>query len=243
VIKGAGTNQRSRWLRVPELVQARGLSPERLRQLRARWHRALVLAGLVGVAVGLATAGFEWLTARVLLNHVLKLPEAALVVLPAGGLLAAGVLLQRIGRTTPAISDDYLRAYHERPRDTSRRSVGSRIAASVLTLGSGVAMGFEGPAIFLGSTIGSWVQQRFRRAFSDQDRHVLLVAGAAAGVAAIFKAPAAGSSRLLARRGSTRATCSARWVSGLPAASARASSPMRSASPSDGTARTPWHRP
>jgi CIC family chloride channel protein len=61
------------------------------------------------------------------------------------------------------------------------------------TLGFGGALGLEGPSIYLGATIGSQVQHRFRRFFGGADRNVLLVAGAAAGIAAIFKAPATGA--------------------------------------------------
>ena len=53
-------------------------------------------------------------------------------------------------------------------------------------------MGFEGPAIYLGSVVGSAFERRFRQYFSSEERRLLLVAGAAAGVAAIFKAPATG---------------------------------------------------
>lgn len=48
-------------------------------------------------------------------------------------------------------------------------------------------------SLYAGATIGSRLQRRFPRAFRNADRRVLLVAGAAAGVAAIFKAPATGA--------------------------------------------------
>jgi chloride channel protein, CIC family len=181
------------WQRVYARSRWPSISRERLREVRHRWHRALVLALGVGVTVGLATAGFEWIAGQVLLEHVLTLPEAAQVLLPALGLLAATLVIRSIAHTTPSISDDYLRAYHGRERDARPRTVVARISGAIATLGSGGAMGFEGPAIYLGSTIGSWFQTRFRAYFSDRDRHALLVAGAAAGVAAIFKAPATGA--------------------------------------------------
>jgi CIC family chloride channel protein len=170
------------------------MSRERLRAMRHRWHRVLVLSGLTGLLVGLAVAAFEALVADVLLDSVAGLPDGALVIVPVGGLIATAVVLRVLGRrASPAIADDYLRAYHGRPRDGSLRGVCSRTLASVTTLGSGLALGFEGPAIFLGSSIGGALQRRFRRYFDDPDRHALLVAGAAAGVAAIFKAPATGA--------------------------------------------------
>jgi CIC family chloride channel protein len=68
-----------------------------------------------------------------------------------------------------------------------------RILAGVATIGYGGALGLEGPSIYAGSAIGSTVQRRFARFFSREDAKLLLVAGAAAGVAAIFKAPATGA--------------------------------------------------
>ncbi len=67
------------------------------------------------------------------------------------------------------------------------------MVAALTTLGFGGAMGLEGPSLYLGASIGTLLQQRFRRWLGSPDRRVLLVAGAAAGVAAIFKAPATGA--------------------------------------------------
>lgn len=54
-------------------------------------------------------------------------------------------------------------------------------------------MGMEGPSLYLGASIGSLLQRRFRWMTQGSSQRVLLVAGAAAGVAAIFKAPATGA--------------------------------------------------
>jgi len=50
----------------------------------------------------------------------------------------------------------------------------------------------EGPSVVAGATIGHAIGNRFPKALGERPRLVLLVAGAAAGVAAIFKAPATG---------------------------------------------------
>ena len=54
-------------------------------------------------------------------------------------------------------------------------------------------MGLEGPSLYLGASVGAGLQARFHRWFRSIDHRVLMVAGAAAGVAAIFKAPATGA--------------------------------------------------
>ncbi len=68
-----------------------------------------------------------------------------------------------------------------------------RVVAAAATLGFGGTMGFEGPSIYMGAAIGTGLQRRFRRWLDPADMKVLMVAGAAAGVAAIFKAPATGA--------------------------------------------------
>jgi CIC family chloride channel protein len=64
--------------------------------------------------------------------------------------------------------------------------------AAISTLGFGGPLGYEGPSIYAGAAVGTSVQQRLRRFFTAEEANVLLVAGAAAGVAAIFKAPVTG---------------------------------------------------
>ena len=94
---------------------------------------------------------------------------------------------------SPATSDEYLRSFHDPAVSLSIRGLAARMAASISTLGFGGAMGLEGPSLYLGATIGSQTQRRLPRLFRDADRRLLMVAGAAAGVAAIFKAPATGA--------------------------------------------------
>jgi CIC family chloride channel protein len=169
-------------------------SASRLRALRDRWTRVLVLAAVIGVLVGLAIAGFEWITARVLLDHVGDLPDAAQVVLPAVGLTVAWLALRWLGSgASPSTSEEYTRAYHDTERGLDLRTVPARVVAAIATLGTGGAMGYEGPSIYIGAAFGTGLQRRFAAMVSREDRRTLLVAGAAAGIAAIFKTPATGA--------------------------------------------------
>ncbi len=171
------------------------LVPDRTRFVaaRRRSQQVLLLAGLTGVAVGLIVAGFDWVTADLLFDHVLDLPLWAMAVAPLVGLLLAAASLRWLGGGgSTATTDEYIKSFHDvgRPMDTG--SVPARLVASVATLGSGGAMGYEGPAMYTGAATGSWLQRRLSRHFSTEDAKLLLVAGAAAGVAAIFKAPVTG---------------------------------------------------
>jgi CIC family chloride channel protein len=167
---------------------------ERFRPHRRRWTETLLLAGITGMATGLAVALFDYVTADLLLDHVRAFPTVILAAMPAVGLLLAWAALRWIGHgASPTTSDEYVRNFHQRDRSMDLRPFPARIAASVGTLGFGGAMGFEGPSIYLGAAIGTALQRRFRRVFSMEDTKLLLAVGAAAGVAAIFKTPLTGA--------------------------------------------------
>jgi CIC family chloride channel protein len=164
---------------------------ERSRLASARWYRGLLLAAGVGVLTGLAVAAFDVVTADLLFDHVAEAPALVWLVAPTAGLAVAAWALRTLAPgASPATSDEYVRYFHERGRRLPLRPVPGKVLASVATLGSGGALGYEGPAIYVGAAIGSAVQRRFTRLFSREDAKVMLVAGAAAGVAAIFRAPA-----------------------------------------------------
>ncbi|HWJ98958.1 MAG TPA: chloride channel protein, partial [Acidimicrobiales bacterium] len=159
-----------------------------------RGRRTVLLAVVVGSAVGLAVAAFERLVVSGILSRLFRAPLAVQATAPLVGLgLTALVLRVLASGASPSTADEYIKNFHERDRRLDLHPVFGRVAASVLTLGSGCAMGLEGPSVYMGSAIGSAVQARTARWFSREDAKALLVAGAAAGVAAIFKAPATGA--------------------------------------------------
>lgn len=113
---------------------------------------------------------------------------------PLVGLAVAALALRYLAAgASPATADEYIKNFHEPRRPLDLRPVLGRIVAGVATLGSGGALGFEGPSLYLGAAVGSGLQRRWGRRFSPIDTKVLMVAGAAAGVAAIFKTPATGA--------------------------------------------------
>jgi CIC family chloride channel protein len=68
----------------------------------------------------------------------------------------------------------------------------ARLVAGMATIGSGGALGLEGPSIYMGSAIGLRVHERFERLLGRDGAKLLLTAGAAAGVSALFQTPATG---------------------------------------------------
>jgi CIC family chloride channel protein len=158
-----------------------------------RLRPVLFLAAITGALTGLLVAGFEWVTKEELFGHLRHQPRWVEIAAPAVGLLLAVAILRWLGHTTStATTDEYIRNFHELGRRADLRPVPGRVLASVATLGLGGALGYEGPSIYIGASVGSALQRWFSRLFSREDTKVLLVAGAAAGVSAIFKAPATG---------------------------------------------------
>jgi len=153
----------------------------------------LLLAGLTGAITGLLVAGFERLTADVLLHGVRSLPLAARAACPAVGVAGSVLFLTYLGRgASAATADEYIRAFHDRDDHFDLRLVPARMLAAIATLGAGGPLGYEGPSIYAGAGVGTAVQRRLGYWFGPEHGKVLLVAGAAAGVAAIFKAPVTG---------------------------------------------------
>lgn len=158
-----------------------------------------MLAAVVGVTVGLVVAVLERLIVEVAFRRVVELDPWLIAPLPGLGLVTAYAIRRLAGTdgdvpvVSAATTDEYLRAFHDSHHDLAWRPFVVRTLAAGATLGSGVPMGLEGPSLYTGATIGARLQHRFPRVFRSRDPRVLMVAGAAAGVAAIFKAPATGA--------------------------------------------------
>lgn len=156
----------------------------------------MLLSGVVGVATGLGVAGYERVTVEALLDRVLVAPLWVQAVAPVVGLVVATLALRYLAaRAAPSTADAYVENFHDLTRPLPLAPVPGRLAASIATIGFGGALGLEGGSIYLGAAVGTlarrarWVRERL----GVRDTKVLMVAGAAAGVAAIFKAPATGA--------------------------------------------------
>lgn len=163
----------------------------RAAEMARLFHLTLVLAALIGVLTGLAVAGFDAVV-QPTLEWVLDQPLVVVALVPALGLVAVNVVGTVAGDDDTATTDAYVRAYHQRGGRLMLRQLWAKVVGSALTIGSGNAFGFEGPSALIGGTIGSTVEERFASRVRRDDAKVLMVAGAAAGVAAVFKAPLTG---------------------------------------------------
>ena len=163
----------------------------------SRLKRWFLAAAAVGAIAGLAVAGLEWTVSSVwsaVAGDSGPTPLGVFLLPIAAGLLSG--LCLRFLTVNPGIhgTEEYIQAYHERGGVFRFRSVPGKLLAAAATLGLGGSAGMEGPSIYAGSAIGAYVLRitRKRLGFTDEDVRILMVAGAAAGVSAIFKAPLTG---------------------------------------------------
>ena len=153
----------------------------------------LALSIATGVTVAALIAAFEVITSELLLEQVSNRPIWQIALAPALGLLLTGFILRFLGRNTNSgTSDEFIRAFHDRKPRLPLRELPIKLLAGIATIGFGGALGLEGPSIYAGSTTGLTIADRFQRWLKREDVRILLTAGAAAGVAAVFKAPATG---------------------------------------------------
>src|SRR5690606_2834756 len=118
-----------------------GVDRARLAALTRRTREVLLIAGMTGAVVGLVVAGVEGLVGRVRSGQVSTLPLPAQLVLPAVGVGLSVLCLRIRGRHSASTTDEYIRSFHDQTGRLDLRAVPARLAASVVTLGSGAPLG------------------------------------------------------------------------------------------------------
>jgi len=174
-----------------------------LRELRTNEHTIMaVLAVVVGLAGGFGAVGFRYLinffqtlaygSSEELLDVVLSLSWYMKVWVPAAGGLVVGPLVYFFAREAKGHGvPEVMEAVALKGGVIRKRVVFVKTLVSAISISTGGSVGREGPIVQIGSAIGSTLGQLLR---VSQDRMRTLVGcGAAAGIAATFNAPIAGS--------------------------------------------------
>lgn len=114
------------------------------------------------------------------------LPGVLVVVLTAGGLVTGLLGHYLAPEVLGGGGNSYIEAVHGK-LDLRRRVLSLKMLASISTLGTGGSGGREGPTMLIGAAVGNLVGRLLR--IAARDRRMLLVAGAAGGLAAMFGTP------------------------------------------------------
>lgn len=163
---------------------------------RQLWPRAAVvgiLAGLMAVAFrGVLLLGDQWRNAAI--GNAQNWGLIGILVPMLIGAIGAGLgvwLVQRFAPETAGSGIPHLRAVILRWRGmVPGRILPIKFLGGVLAIGSGMALGREGPTVQMGGTLGFVAADFFKS--SRRERATLIAAGAGAGLAAAFNAPLAG---------------------------------------------------
>lgn len=170
--------------------------------------RVVLHAILVGLTVGVA--GCLMLVAldeveRLFLDGVLQYPHLRAVgeqgesvvgstprlwlvaLIPMAGALVAGLLSRLAPEIRGGGGDAMISSFHHRGGAMRRRVILLKPLASIATLGTGGAGGREGPTMQLGGAIGAWIGTLLPS--TERERRVLMIAGVAAGLSAVFRTP------------------------------------------------------
>ena len=162
----------------------------------------VVLAVVVGVAAGFGAVGFRHLInffqtlayggENDLLELVVNLPWYYRVAVPAIGGLIVGPLVYFFAREAKGHGvPEVMESVALKGGVIRKRVVVIKSLASAISISTGGSVGREGPIVQIGSAIGSVLGQ-FMKVSPDRMR-TLVGCGAAAGIAATFNAPIAGS--------------------------------------------------
>lgn len=167
-----------------------------------------MLAGAVGIITGGLVLLLDEIIRVLLLGNAFggerftgfiiqlyNLSPALSFLLPFSGIVLAGLLLRKLA-SEPLLSgtDEVLEHYHKEREGMGIKEGVVKYIASIFTIGFGGSAGLEGPSINAGGVVGTWIWRTFSTRFglTKEDLRILLLAGASAGIGAIFKAPLTG---------------------------------------------------
>jgi CIC family chloride channel protein len=115
-----------------------------------------------------------------------------LVLMPVVGGLISGLLVRTFAPEAEGTGTDaYIDSFHNHGGSMRRRVPFIKSLATIATIASGGSAGKEGPIAQIGSGIGSFLGRYLK--MGARARRTLLVAGAAGGLGAIFRAPLGGA--------------------------------------------------
>lgn len=160
-------------------------------------HKWLLVAPIIGILTGLVVTAIAVIILDKLwppllgyfLHHHWAIIPGLLV-----GFVLTGLIMQHFTPDPNEHStEEIIRSYHERDGAIEMRSFVPKLAAAIMTVGFGGSAALEGPSIYGGGAIGSWLWTRLKRFRLDaRDRRIMLISGAAAGMGAVFRAPLTG---------------------------------------------------
>jgi chloride channel protein, CIC family len=160
-------------------------------------HKWLIIAPIIGIITGLTITGITVILLGkmwpAVLGYYLR-HHWAIVPGLVVGFAITGLIMQYLTPDPDKHStEEIISSYHEHQGDINIRPFLPKLLAAITTVGFGGSAALEGPSIYGGGAIGSWLWTKLRRLNLDaRDRRIMLICGAAAGMSAVFRAPLTG---------------------------------------------------
>ncbi len=156
----------------------------------------VILSTVLGLLTGIVVALFDYATNLVLWTNVSsEFSTNYLLIIPSvlAALLLSGFLLTKSSTPVNSGTEEIIEAYNDPNGKFDTSSFPQKMVAAAITIGLGGSAGHVGPSVYAGGVVGAWVWSKLGRiGLTDDDRRTLILAGAAAGIGAIFKAPLTG---------------------------------------------------
>jgi CIC family chloride channel protein len=175
------------------------LKPPRLRTRESFFRyieKWVVLSSALGLLTGFVVALFDYVTNLKLWTYFSALlSENPYLIIPLSvtAFLVSGYLLTTCSNHLGSGTEEIVKAYNRPEEQIDMRSFPQKMLAAVVTIGFGGSAGQEGPSVYAGGVMGKWIWSRLRRmGLTREDKRILILAGAAAGIGAVFKAPLTG---------------------------------------------------
>jgi len=161
-------------------------------------RHVFLVAAPVGALVGAAIAAYDYVVNVLLWERFTRsFPPEVLCLLPFAGMFLTGLILSVFRVANSSMADEVVKEYHKPDSGIDYGSAAPKLAASITTMGFGSSAGMEGASKWLGGTISSFIQRKLNHVASLHWLHgrveTTLLAGAAAGISAIFRAPLTGA--------------------------------------------------
>ena len=154
----------------------------------------LLIAPIVGVLTGLAITGVTIIILGKIwppvLSYYLRHHWAIIPGLVFGFALTGLIMQFLTPDPNEHSTEEVIRSYHEHQGDIDMRPFLPKLLAAITTVGFGGSAALEGPSIYGGAAIASWLWAKLR--LDARDRRIMLICGAAAGMSAVFRAPLTG---------------------------------------------------
>ena len=122
------------------------------------------------------------------------LPWWSFAMMPTIGGLAVGIIIYKLAKapeTAGQGTDNMIHSFHHKGGKIRARVAPVKFLTSIITLSTGGSAGYEGPVSQIGSGVASTICRFFKMPRSLRGQFTL--AGTAAGLGAIFKAPLSGA--------------------------------------------------